>query len=81
MDVRCVTSIWKIKIDPNDIDMEDIYNIFFGTMTGVATTRYFDSYMMAHEHEEEERAVNHALHDNIHYFLPNKEIFTETEGG
>ena len=39
MDVRCVISIWKIKMDPYNIDMEDIYNIFFGTMIGVATMR------------------------------------------
>ena len=43
MDVRCVTSIWKIKMDPNDIDMEIIYNIFFGTVMSVATMRYLNS--------------------------------------
>lgn len=31
--------------------------------------------MMAHEHEEEERAVNCALHDNIYYFAKYKQFY------
>jgi hypothetical protein len=51
MDVRRVASIWKITVNPNDIDMKDIYNVFFDMVSGVARMRYFNSQTMAHEHE------------------------------
>lgn len=39
MDVRRATSIWKIKMNPHDIEMEDISNVYFDTILGVSNMR------------------------------------------
>lgn len=37
MDVKCVASIWKIIMNPRDIEMENISNVFLDTVTGSQT--------------------------------------------
>lgn len=41
MDVRRVTSIWKIMMNPHDIEMKDNCNVFFDTVLGTSSMRYF----------------------------------------
>lgn len=48
-------------MNPNDIDMEGIYNAFFDKVTGVAIMRYFKAQIMVHDDEGHERAINRAL--------------------
>lgn len=43
MDVRYVASIWKIMMNPTNIHMEDISNVFFDTIIGVANMRYYNA--------------------------------------
>ena len=64
MDVRRAASIWKIMMNPYDIEMEDISGVFCDTNLGVSNMRYFKSQQIAHEHRDEEREVNRVLHDN-----------------
>ena len=65
MDVRRAAFIWKVMMNPNDIQMEDIYNVFFDAVMGVSRMRYFNPQSMAHEHEGEERAINNALCEDV----------------
>jgi hypothetical protein len=37
IDVRKTASIWKTAMSPHDIDMENIFNVFFNTMLGSQT--------------------------------------------
>jgi hypothetical protein len=41
MDVRRATLIWKIMMNPYDIQMEYTSNHFFNKITGVSNMRYF----------------------------------------
>jgi hypothetical protein len=42
----------------NDIEMEDIYNVLFGMMRGVAMIRYFNPQTIVDHHEGEVKANN-----------------------
>lgn len=53
MDVRRAASIWKIITSLHDIEMEDITNVLFDTISGVSNTRYFKSQKLVHEHGDE----------------------------
>jgi hypothetical protein len=43
MDVKWVASMWKIMMNPHDIYMEDISDVFFNTITGVSNMIYFEA--------------------------------------
>lgn len=43
--------------------MKDISNVFFDTVSGVTNMRYLNAPKTRHEHQDEERAINHTLHD------------------
>lgn len=45
-------------MNPHDIKMEDISNVFFDTITGVSTMRYFNAQQIALDHRVEEREIN-----------------------
>ena len=45
-------------MSPHDIEMEDISNFFFDTVSGVSNTRYFKSQELAPQHGEEEQEIN-----------------------
>ena len=61
MDVRRATYIRKIMMNPHGIEMEDISNHFFDTVSGVSNMRYFESQQIALDHCNEEREVNFVL--------------------
>lgn len=64
MDVKRATSIWKIVMNPMDIDMEDVSNIFFDTIMGVENTSYFNAQHLVVDHWVEECEINRALRDD-----------------
>lgn len=53
------TSIWKIMMNPHDIEMEDISNVFDETVSWVSNMRHFKSQQITLDHYEEEGEVNH----------------------
>jgi hypothetical protein len=55
--VRMVASIWKIIMNPRDIEMEDISNVIFDTVSGVSNMRYFKSQKIELDLYEEEGEV------------------------
>ena len=61
IDVRLVASIWKIMINPHDITMEDISNVFFGNITRVSNMRYFNVQQIVLDHQVEERQIYRVL--------------------
>lgn len=50
------------EMNPYGIEMEDISNVFFSTMSGASNTRYFNAQELAREHRGEERVLNCALY-------------------
>ena len=50
MNVNQVASICKIMMNPHNIDMEDISNVLFDTITGVSNMRYFNAPQIVHDH-------------------------------
>lgn len=54
MDVHRADSMWKIMMNPYDIEMENISKVFFDTMSGASNMRYFNAQGLAHEHQAEE---------------------------
>lgn len=48
-------------MNPHDIDMEDISNVFFDTMSRVTNMRYLKSQQIAFEHGDEKEAINRVL--------------------
>ena len=61
MDVRQVASIWKTMMNPHDITMEDISNVFFDTITRVSNMRYFNAQQIVLDRQVEERQIYRAL--------------------
>ena len=72
MDVRWLVSIWKIMLSPHDIQMEDKKNIFFDTIMGVSSMRYFIAKGIALDHRERERVI-------IVFVMNNMLIWKERE--
>lgn len=62
MNVRGAASIWTIMMNPHNIELEDISNVFFDMVLGVSNMRYFKSQEMAHDYCDEERESNGVLH-------------------
>lgn len=58
MDVPKATSIWKIVMNPHDVFMEDISNVFFDTTSKVTNMSYLKSQQFAFEHGDEKKAIN-----------------------
>ena len=56
--VRRATSIWKSMMNPHDIDMKDIFNMFLDTILVDTNMKYFKSQQIAMEHGDEEEAIN-----------------------
>lgn len=48
---------------PHDIEMKNISNVFFDTVSGMLNMRDFKSQEIAHNHCDEEREINCALHN------------------
>lgn len=65
MDVRRAASVWKTMMDPYDIEMEDISNIFVDTISNVTNVRYFKAQEIAHGHQVEEKEINNGLCVNV----------------
>lgn len=61
MDVKHADSIWKIMMNTTSIGMEDIFNILFDTISGVANMHCFNAQQLAVDHREEEREINREL--------------------
>lgn len=57
MNVRRVASIWNIMMNPHDINMEDISNVFSYTVSRVSNVRYFKYQEFAFEHVDEEQRI------------------------
>jgi hypothetical protein len=49
MDVRRVALIWKIMMNPHDIKIKNISNVFFDTVLRVSNMRYFKSQELSHD--------------------------------
>lgn len=64
MDVRRAASMWKVMMNPHDIEIEDIFNIFFDTMLGVTNVCYFKSQQLVFDRHTKEREINRALCQN-----------------
>jgi len=54
MDISRATSIWKILVNPLDIEMEDISNVLIDTALGVLNMRYIKPQDIALRHGDEE---------------------------
>jgi hypothetical protein len=62
MNVRRVASMWKVMMNPHDIEMEDTYrSVCFDTVSGVTNMRYFKSHQLAFDRHEKEREINRVL--------------------
>jgi hypothetical protein len=49
MDIRRVALIWKIMMNPHDIKIKNISNVFFDTVLRVSNMRYFKSQELSHD--------------------------------
>ena len=65
IDVERVASTWKIVMNPHDIQMEDIPDVVFDTITGESNMRYFNAQQIAIDNREEEREINCASRKDI----------------
>lgn len=61
--VRRTTSIWKIMMNPYDLTMEDISNVFSNTIIEVSNMRCVNAQQTALHHRVEEREINHTLQE------------------
>lgn len=57
MGVRRATSMWKVMMNPHDIEIEDISNIFFDNVLGVTNMSYFKSQKLVFDRHEKEREL------------------------
>jgi len=64
MNVKRVASIWKGMMNPTNIDVGDISNVFFDTISGVANMRYFNAQQLVVDRREEEQEIDCALRDD-----------------
>lgn len=65
-DVKRVASIWKLMMNPTNINMEDISNVFIDTISWYfdANMRYFNAQQLMVFRREEEQAIDCALCDD-----------------
>lgn len=49
-------------MNPYDFEINDIFNVFFNTMSGSSNMKYFNAQGLACEHRMEEQVINCALH-------------------
>lgn len=56
------TSIWRIMMNPYNIEMKDISNVFFDTIIRVSDMSFFNAQELTLAHRLEEQAINRVLH-------------------
>ena len=61
MNVKRDASIKNRMMNPSNIDMEDVSNVFFNTIWGVANMRYFHAQQLVVHRREEEQEIDCAL--------------------
>lgn len=52
-------------MNPHDIEMEDISNVYFDTILGVSNMRQFKAQETVDDHQVEERDINNGLHVGV----------------
>ena len=62
--MRRAASIWKFIMNPHNIDMEDISNVFFDSIPRLVNMRYLKSQQITIEHADEKGTISRALHEN-----------------
>jgi hypothetical protein len=50
MDAKRVVAIWKTMMNPHEITMDNISNVFFATVMGVYNMRYFKAQEIVLDH-------------------------------
>jgi hypothetical protein len=49
-------------MNPHNIEMQDIPNVFFNIVSGVSNMRNFKSQKIMHDHCNKEKGINNVLH-------------------
>lgn len=79
MDVMWAASTCKIMMNPHDIEMGDILDVFFDTITGISTMRYFNAQQIALEHRAEEQEIDQAQCEETHVVVDGDGVNPELE--
>lgn len=56
------TSMWRIMMNPYNIEIKDISNVFFNTIMGVSNMSFFNAQGLTLAHLLEEQAIDRVLH-------------------
>lgn len=67
MVVKWMASIWKITINPHDIKMDDISNVFVNTIMRVSTHEIFQNGKKSHLSitRRSKKSIDRALRDQV----------------
>lgn len=67
MYVRHVAFIWKVIMNPNGIEIKEMYHVFFDTTGNVARSMHFNPQTMADDHEGGVTTINLGFRDVNYY--------------